>query len=126
MKQRRVVITGLGTINSVGLSVDEFWNGLKNGKSGISLTSNEDLGDIPSKVGGEVKNEAFKPENYMDFKLSKRMDRFCHFAMAAAKEAIADSKLLDFADLDKVKAGVLVGSGIGGIHTYYDNAVKID
>lgn len=124
MKQRRVVITGLGTINAVGLSVDEFWNGLKNGKSGLSIASNEDLGDIPSKVGGEVKNDAFKPENYMDLKLSKRMDRFCHFAMAAAKEAVEDSKIASD-NIDKNKVGVLIGSGIGGIHTYYDNAVKM-
>ncbi len=124
MKQRRVVITGMGTVNAVGLSVDEFWNGLKNGKSGISRVTNEELGDIPSQIGGEVKKDSFKPEDYMDFKLSKRMDRFCHFAMAAAKEALESSGLLN-ADIDKERAGVLVGSGIGGIHTYYDNAVKM-
>jgi 3-oxoacyl-[acyl-carrier-protein] synthase II len=124
MKQRRVVITGMGTINSLGLNVNEFWNAIKAGKSGISKISNIDLKDSPCLIGGEVKNEKFNPENYMERKLTKRMDRYCQFAFAAAREAMTDSGLLN-ADIDKDRAGVIIGSGIGGIQTFYDNAVKL-
>lgn len=124
MKQRRVVITGMGTINSLGLNVKDYWEGLKAGKSGISRITNLDLKDSPSLIGGEVKNDKFIPENYMDRKLVKRMDRYCQFAFAASKEAVEDSGILK-ATIDKQRAGVIIGSGIGGIQTFYDNAVKM-
>lgn len=122
---RRVVITGMGTVNSVGLNVKDYWEGLKNGKSGISRVSNIDLLDSPSLVAGEIKNDVFKPENYMELKLTKRMARYCQFAMAASKEAIEDSGLLNVASLDKERAGVIIGSGIGGIEVFYEQSVKL-
>lgn len=121
---RRVVITGMGTVNSVGLNVKDSWEGLKNGKSGLSRVSNIDLLDSPSLVAGEIKNEVFKPENYMELKLTKRMARYCQFAVAASKEAVEDSGLLK-ANFDKERAGVVIGSGIGGIEVFYEQSVKL-
>lgn len=124
MSQRRVVITGMGTVNSVGMNVKEYWEGLKSGRSGLSKVTNIDLLTSPSLVAGEVKNEIFKPENYMEKKLVKRMARYCQFAMAASKEAIGDSGLLN-ASFDKERAGVVIGSGIGGIEVFYEQSVKL-
>jgi 3-oxoacyl-[acyl-carrier-protein] synthase II len=124
MSSRRVVITGMGTVNSLGLNVREFWDGLKNGKSGITRVTNVDLKDSPCLIGGEVKNENFNVEDFIDKKDARKMDRFCHFAIVAAREAIKDSGL-DRSPVDKERIGVVIASGIGGIHTYYDNAIKL-
>ncbi len=124
MNQRRIVITGMGTVNSVGLTVAEYWDGLKNGRSGTSRVSNIDLLDSPSLVAGEIKNDKFNPENYMERKLTKRMARFTQFAMAASKEAMEDSGLLK-TPADPERAGVIIGSGIGGIEVFYENSVKL-
>ncbi len=123
-QNKRIVITGMGTVNSVGLNVKEYWEGLKNGKSGLSRVSNVDLLDSPSLVAGEVKNDVFKPENYMERKLVKRMARYCQFAMAASKEAVEDAGLPN-ADIDKERVGVIIGSGIGGIEVFYEQSVKL-
>jgi len=120
---RRVVITGMGTINACGLNVKEYWENIKNGKSGITRATNIDLGNSPSQVAGEVKNERFNPEDYIDKKLVKRMDRFCHFAFVATKEALEDSKLLE-GNINREKVGVNIASGIGGIYAFYENVLK--
>jgi len=125
MTNRRIVVTGMGTINSLGLNVSEYWNNIKAGKSGITRVTNVDLKDSPSLVGAEVKNEKFNPEDYIDRKLCKRMDRFCQFAFIAAKEAIEQSGILRNS-IDKDRVGVVVASGIGGIYTFYDNVLKIE
>lgn len=122
MEPRRVVVTGMGVISSLGKTVEEFWDKLKNGKSGISRVSNFDLQDSPSLIAGEVKNADFNPEDYIDRRLLRRMDRFSHFAMYTADMAVADAGL-DKGDHDPARVGVIIGSGIGGIETYYDNAV---
>ncbi len=124
MQKRRVVVTGLGQISALGLTVDDLWNNLKAGKSGTTRVSNVDLKDSPSLIAGEVKNEDFNPADYMDRRMVRRMDRFSHFAMYAADRAVEDSGLDNY-DFDPAKIGVIIGSGIGGIHTYYDNAIKI-
>ncbi len=124
MELRKIVVTGMGTINPVGMNVEEFWEGLKNGKSGIKKVTNIDLKDSPSLIGGQVNNEDFNPENYMGKKQVKRMDRYCQFAFAAAKEAINDSRILN-SNIDRERIGVIIGSGIGGIQTFYDNSVKL-
>lgn len=124
MSERRIVVTGMGTVNSVGLDVKSYWEGLKAGKSGLSRVENIDLKDSPALVAGEIKNSVFNPENYMDKKLTRRMDRYTHFAMAASKEAYEDSGLAQ-SDTPKDRIGVIIGSGIGGIGTFYENAVKL-
>ena len=84
MTKRRVVITGLGAVTPVGIGVNNFWNSLLEGKSGISTIENMPLEGHTVTIAGEIKNEDFNAEDYMDSKLAKRMDRFCQFAMVAA------------------------------------------
>ena len=93
MDKRRVVITGLGAVTPFGIGVDKFWESLKAGKSGISTSESIDISKHVVKISGEVKD--FHPEEYMEPKVAKKMDRFIQFAMVAADEAIKDSKLED-------------------------------
>ena len=110
--ENRVVITGMGAITCLGNSVDEFWTGLKNGKSGIREISLVSPGGFPCRVSGEVRD--FDAAEYMDRKESRRMARFSQFAVAAAHQAVKDSGLdLENEDLDRI--GVLIGSGSGGL-----------
>ena len=107
-----MVITGMGAITCLGNSVDEFWTGLKNGKSGIREISLVRPGGFPCRVSGEVRD--FDTAEYMDRKESRRMARFSQFAVAAAHQAVKDSGLdLENEDLDRI--GVLIGSGSGGL-----------
>ena len=110
--ENRVVITGMGAITCLGNSVDEFWTGLKNGKSGIREISLVSPDGFPCRVSGEVRD--FDTAEYMDRKDSRRMARFSQFAVAAAHQAVKDSELdLENEDLDRI--GVLIGSGSGGL-----------
>ncbi|MDI6783919.1 MAG: beta-ketoacyl-ACP synthase II [bacterium] len=112
MTKRRVVITGLGVITPVGLSVKETWEALVAGKSGAGNITYFDTTDYTTKIAAEVKG--FVPENYLDPKEAKRLEKFVCFSIAATKEAIADAGLnLDQEDLNRF--GVIVGSGIGGL-----------
>lgn len=107
-----MVITGMGAITCLGNSVDEFWTGLKNGKSGIREISLVSPDGFPCRVSGEVRD--FDTAEYMDRKESRRMARFSQFAVAAAHQAVKDSGLdLENEDLDRI--GVLIGSGSGGL-----------
>ncbi len=111
---RRVVVTGLGAITPVGNNVNEFWNSLIEGKSGIDIIKRFDpfKYNLPVVIAAEVKD--FDPKKYIDPKKARRMSDFVKFAMVAAKEAIEDAKLeLDKIDLNR--AGVIVGTGIGGL-----------
>lgn len=110
----RVVITGLGAITPLGNDVSNFWDNIKAGKCGIDFITEFDLKDFSIKLAGEVKN--FNPDEFMDFKQVKRMDRFCQLALAAAKETVRNSNI-DLDSIDKERFGVIVGSGIGGIST---------
>jgi 3-oxoacyl-[acyl-carrier-protein] synthase II len=112
MIKRRVVITGLGCVTALAESADELFAALCEGKSGISTIESFDTGAYPVKFGGEIRN--FDAIRYIDQRESKRMDRFTQFAMAAAKQAVDDGGL-DFSKEDVFRAGVIVGTGIGGI-----------
>lgn len=112
--KRRVVVTGMGTINSLGSTVEEFWDSVKRGKCGIDLIDSFDTSDLPTKVASCIKQ--FESEKYIDRKDARRMDRFTQFALVASKMAISDSGM-DLERLDKDRAGVIIGSGIGGIET---------
>ena len=117
MSERRVVITGIGVVTPLGCDLNTFWQNLIAGNSGIAPITRFDTTNFDSKIGGEVKD--FKPEQFMPIKETRRTDRFTQFAVAAAKIAVADSKLeLDKQDLNRI--GVLVGSGIGGMETIED------
>ncbi|MFH0791259.1 MAG: beta-ketoacyl-ACP synthase II [Candidatus Omnitrophota bacterium] len=116
MKEKnRVVITGLGVITPVGNDVAAFWQALKEGKSGIGPLTSFDPAVFDSRIAGEIKN--FDPLFYdMSFKDIKRMDKFAQYAVASAKQAIADAGLdLDKEDTNRI--GVVIGSGIGSLHT---------
>lgn len=109
---RRVVVTGLGAVTPIGVGVENFWNGIKEGKVGIKTVDRFDITDYKAKVAGQV--DDFKATDYMDVKAAKRMERFCQFAVAAAKEAMADSGI-DMSKEDPYMVGVSVGSGIGSL-----------
>ncbi len=111
---RRVVITGYGVISPIGIGIDDFWNSLASGKSGISKVSSFDASQFSTQICAEVKN--FQPEKYIDKKKIRKMDRFSQLAFAAAKIAIEDAKL-DIKKEDPFRVGVIVGSGIGGLST---------
>ncbi len=123
MTKRRVVITGLGAVSPFGVGVDKFWHSLVEGKSGISTSELIDVSKHVVKISGEVKN--FNPEEYLDPKEAKKMDRFIQFAMIAADEAIKDAKLEEVTDVDPYKIGVMVSSAAGGFRTFEENHVRI-
>ncbi|MEA3369362.1 MAG: beta-ketoacyl-ACP synthase II, partial [Candidatus Ratteibacteria bacterium] len=113
-KKRRVVITGIGVITPLGNEKEKFWENLTAGKSGTDYITHFDTKDFPSKIGAEVRD--FNPLDFISPKEAKRMDKFIQFAVAGAKLAAADANL-DLDKIDRNRAGVLVGSGIGGIET---------
>jgi 3-oxoacyl-[acyl-carrier-protein] synthase II len=115
----RVVVTGMGAVTPVGNDVESSWANLIAGRSGIDTIKAFDASAFPSRIAGEVKN--FDPAAAVGAKEARRMDRFVQLAIAAAKEAVADAKLvIDKSNADRV--GVLVGSGIGGITTLMEQA----
>ena len=122
MDKRRVVITGLGAVTQFGVGVDKFWESLKAGKRGISTSESIDIDKHAVKIYGEVKD--FHPEEYMDAKEAKKMDRFIQFAMVAADEAVKDSKL-DIEKEDPYRVGVIVSSAAGGFRTFEENHMRI-
>ena len=117
MKEQRVVVTGLGAVTPIGVKLEEFWNGLKDGKNGVSRITHFDPSDFLSKMAAEVKD--FNPEEFIDRKSIGRMDRFTHFAVAASDMALKDAGLDNFA-FDRNNAGIIIGSGIGGSATIED------
>lgn len=115
MELRRVVITGLGTINPLGNSVEEYFTNLNNGVSGAGPITRFDASLFKTRFACEVKN--FNPIDFgIDRKEARKMDRFAQFAVVSADQAVADSNL-DLEKIDKKRVGVIVGSGIGGIET---------
>lgn len=114
----RVVVTGMGTISPLGLTTAETWAGLVAGQSGIVPISRFDTGDLRTTFAGEVKG--FDPANYMDRKEARRLDPCIQYALAATKEALADSGL-DLGQETPNRIGVIIGSGIGGLHTTLEN-----
>ncbi len=123
MTKRRVVITGLGVVSPFGVGVDKFWNSLVEGKSGISTSESIDIEKHVVKISGEIKN--FNPEDYIDAKEAKKMDRFIQFALIAADEAVKDAKLEEVHDVDPYKIGVMVSSAAGGFKTFEENHIRI-
>ncbi|GAB6282345.1 MAG: beta-ketoacyl-ACP synthase II [Ignavibacterium sp.] len=114
MKNRRVVISGLGAVTPIGNNVNDYWNALIEGKNGVDLITHFNTEKFDTKFAAEVKN--FDPLLYIDKKSVRRIDLFCQFALAASVQAVEDSKL-DLSKINLERAGVIYGSGIGGINT---------
>ncbi|WP_042678467.1 beta-ketoacyl-ACP synthase II [Anaerosalibacter massiliensis] len=119
---KRVVITGLGPITPIGIGKEDYWKSLMEGKSGISRITNFDPENHASKIAGEVKD--FRPEDYIEKREAKRMDKFSQLAIAGTILAMKDSKL-DVDKIDKERAGVILGSGVGGIETLEKEHTKL-
>jgi 3-oxoacyl-[acyl-carrier-protein] synthase II len=113
MTKRRVVITGVGMITPLGVSTDESWDGLIAGRPGIKKITQFDASAFPTQIAGEV--VGFNPEDHIEPKEIKKMDRFIHFALVAATMAMKDSGLKITAE-NAERTGVIVGSGMGGLH----------
>ncbi|HPK00478.1 MAG TPA: beta-ketoacyl-ACP synthase II, partial [Candidatus Hydrogenedentes bacterium] len=109
--ERRVVVTGLGAITPLGVGLEPTWEGLLAGKNGIDRLTHFDPSQYRSQIAGEVRD--FRVEDWIDGKSARRMDRVMHFGLAVSKMALADAAL-DSASYDKNRAGVIIGSGIGG------------
>ena len=117
MSLRRVVVTGIGALTPIGNTADEYWNGLKNGVSGAAPITRFDAEKFRTKFACEVKN--FNAEDFIDRKEARKMDPFTQYALVVADEAIKDSNL-DLENINHDKAGVIWGSGIGGLWTFQE------
>ena len=121
--KRRVVITGLGAVTPIGNTVEEFWNGVREGACGIGTITKFDTAEYKVHLAGEVKG--FVAKERMDFKAARRMGTFSQYAVAAAKEAFADAGI-SMENEDPFRVGVLVGSGVGDLNACEQAKAKID
>lgn len=120
MKQRRVVITGVGTINPLGHNVEEYFAALEAGTSGVATITSFDTEKLKTKFGAQIKN--YNAEDYFDRKEVRKLDLFTQYALISATQAVEDSGL-EQSDTDKNRVGVIWGAGIGGINAMYDEMV---
>ncbi|AKQ44755.1 3-oxoacyl-ACP synthase [Rufibacter radiotolerans] len=121
MELKRVVVTGLGAITPLGITVSEYWNGLVNGVSGAAPITRFDASKFKTQFACEVKG--YDPEQYFERKEARKMDLFTQFAVIAADQAVKDANLED-ESLDKDRIGVIWGSGIGGLRTFQEECVN--
>ncbi|KUP07513.1 3-oxoacyl-ACP synthase [Bacillus coahuilensis p1.1.43] len=115
MKKRRVVVTGVGAVTPVGLDAESSWSNIKQGISGIKELTRLNPDDYPAKVVGEIRD--FDPEQYMEKKDARKMDRFTQYAVASSQMAVKDARL-DINEENAHRVGVWIGSGIGGMETF--------
>ncbi len=120
MELKRVVVTGLGAITPLGNDVETTWKNAIDGVSGAGPITHFDASLFKTQFACEVKD--FNVDEYLDRRDARRMDLYCHYAMASATQALADSKLLDDENVDRNEIGVIYGSGIGGLHTFENEA----
>ncbi len=121
MELKRVVVTGLGALTPIGNTKDKYWEGLVSGKSGAAPITYFDAEKFKTTFACELKN--FNATDFIDRKLASRMDRFTQYAMVASDEAIADANL-DLDAVDKLRAGVIWGAGIGGLETFQNEVLN--
>jgi 3-oxoacyl-[acyl-carrier-protein] synthase II len=127
---RRVVVTGIGLMSSIGDSVEKTWSNLIESKSGIKKISTFDTSDLSSKIAGYIshdENDEFYVDRlkFLETRDINRNDRFIQYGLIASKMAIDDSGILDLSDLAKLRIGVSVGSGIGGLETIYNGSITL-
>ncbi len=128
---RRVVVTGMGLLSSLGNDKQTSWNNLIKKKSGIKKIEHFDVSNLPSKIAGYINNNPqdenyFNKSNILELRDINRNDRFIQYGLIAAKMAIDDANLNDVSEDDKLKIGVSVGSGIGGLETIYEGSLTIN
>ena len=128
---RRVVVTGMGLLTSIGNDVKSSWQNLINSKSGIKKINHFEVSDLPAKIAGYLNNnpednDYFNNSLFLEAKDIKRNDRFIHYGLVAANMAIDDAGLNNINEVDKLKIGVSVGSGIGGLETIYEGSLTIN
>ncbi len=128
---RRVVVTGIGLLTSIGNDEKVTWQNLINCKSGIKRVDQFEVDDLPCKIAGHLSNNPeddnyFNKHSHIETKDIKRNDRFIQYGLVAAKMAVEDAGLLELSDNQKLKVGVSVGSGIGGLETIYDGSITIN
>lgn len=116
--KKRVAVTGLGVVHSLGTNLETFWSAIKEGKNGIKTVTKFDTSDYQTKVGAQI--DGFDPTQRIDRKEAKRMDLFTQYAIYASMEAVHMAGI-DFSTIDPYRAGVIIGSGIGGIETLEEN-----
>jgi 3-oxoacyl-[acyl-carrier-protein] synthase II len=121
--KRRVVVTGIGALTPIGLSPVEFWEAMMKGKSGSAMIKGFDASRVETKFACELKG--FDPLNYIDKKTARRLDKYAQYALASAGQALEDSNIKpdQLTDDEKTKIGVIYGSGIGGIDTFYQQSL---
>jgi 3-oxoacyl-[acyl-carrier-protein] synthase II len=122
-KIRRVVVTGMGALTPIGLTVYDFWNGMMESKSGCDFIKQFDTSKVETKFACELKN--FDVGNYLDRKTARRLDPFAQYALVSAQQAVKDANLNTetLSEEEKNRIGVIYGSGIGGIQTFYEQSV---
>ena len=122
-KNRRVVVTGMGALTPIGLNVTEFWNAMMESKSGSAMIKQFDTSKVDTKFACELKG--FDVGNFLDRKTARRLDPFAQYALVSAQQAIEDAQLNpeNLSTEEKNRIGVIFGSGIGGIQTFYDQSV---
>lgn len=121
MELKRVVVTGLGALTPIGNNISEYWDGLKNGRSGSAPITYFDTEKFKTKFACELKN--FVATDHFDRKEARKLDRFAQYALVASDEAIKDSNL-DFEKIDRFRVGVIWGAGIGGLETFQDEVLN--
>jgi len=121
MTGRRVVVTGIGALTPVGKTAPEFWDGLVAGKSGVRTIEHFDTSDYPTKFAGQIHN--YDSSEYFERKEARRLDNVSQYGLITAEEAIQDSQV-DLDSINKDRVAVIVGTGIGGMKTFYDQSIE--
>jgi 3-oxoacyl-[acyl-carrier-protein] synthase II len=121
MELKRVVVTGLGALTPIGNNISDYWDGLKNGKSGCAPITYFDTEKFKTKFACELKN--YDPLDHFDRKESRKLDRFAQYALVSSDEAIADANI-NLEEVDKFRVGVIWGAGIGGLETFQDEVIN--
>ncbi len=131
MQMRRVVVTGIGLVTPLGISIEGVWSDLLAGKSGVRTITGFDTSDLPAKIAGQVPlgpaaEGKFQPDAYVANKDRRRMDDFILYAIAAGQHAVEDAGVKNPSEAEAERTGVLIGSGIGGLPRIAENAVKLE
>lgn len=124
MSKRRVVITGMGMLSPLGNDVQSSWEGVRTGRSGIGMIERFDASGYNTRIGGAIKDLDLEP--WLSTKDARKLDAFIHYGLIAAQQAVDDSGLNDYDELDKDRAGIAIGSGIGGLEYIEKNVLTMD